>query len=229
MDGLRRAPSPKHARLFAGLGIAVAALAITAQTLGGAVVAGWLALDFLVIAIGYGGAGQVFGKRSDGSLPLWSRLVFLPYIVFTWLTWKLTCTLSRENPHDRLGDLILSRRLESHELPDGVTTVVDLTSELAEPRALREVEHYVALPTLDAGVPDPAALTRALEAVGPGTTLIHCAQGHGRTGLFAIALLVRRGQVADVESGLLALKEVRPGVGLQRHQRRFLEDFVAAS
>jgi protein-tyrosine phosphatase len=52
---------------------------------------------------------------------------------------------------------------------------------------------------------------------------IHCAQGHGRTGLAAIALLLHRGEVSDIEEGLSLLRSIRPGIGLSADQRACLE------
>ncbi|MFP2931679.1 tyrosine-protein phosphatase, partial [Pyxidicoccus sp. 3LG] len=36
----------------------------------------------------------------------------------------------------------------------------------------------------------------------PGPLYVHCAQGHGRTGMIAAALLVARGDAADAATAL---------------------------
>src|SRR5947207_1355977 len=74
--------------------------------------------------------------------------------------------------------------------------VVDLTSEFADPRAVRMArDSYLCVPTLDACAPDATAAREALERIDASDkpVYIHCAQGHGRTGSFAAALLIRRG------------------------------------
>jgi hypothetical protein len=87
---------------------------------------------------------------------------------------------------------------------------------------------YIALPTLDGAAPDPAAVADALARLRPGVTYVHCAQGHGRTAAFALALLLRRGDVKTVEEGMERLRAVRPGVRLSRPQMKFAREWEAA-
>jgi hypothetical protein len=43
----------------------------------------WLGCNFLILGIAHGrGSHGVFGKRPDGSLPLWSWLLFFPLLVY---------------------------------------------------------------------------------------------------------------------------------------------------
>jgi hypothetical protein len=47
-------------------------------------VAVWLGCNFLILGIAHGRRSHgVFGKRPDGSLPLWSWLLFFPLLVYT--------------------------------------------------------------------------------------------------------------------------------------------------
>jgi protein-tyrosine phosphatase len=110
-------------------------------------------------------------------------------------------------------------------MPAGVQTVVDLTAEFAEARAVRRAGTYLCLPIVDASVPTEAELRELLDRVSqsPEPVYIHCAEGHGRTGLVAAALLIRRGLAVDAESALAALRRVRPGIGLKPAQRALLE------
>jgi protein-tyrosine phosphatase len=62
--------------------------------------------------------------------------------------------------------------------------------------------------------------------LGPGRIFIHCAQGHGRTGLFALAVLLHSGAVGSLEEGLRFLTAARPGIRLNREQRRCLDTFA---
>ncbi len=48
-------------------------------------------------------------------------------------------------------------------------------------------------------------------------------QGHGRTGLFALAVLLSAGVTRSVEDDLRMLKAVRPGIRLSRDQHRCIQ------
>jgi protein-tyrosine phosphatase len=55
---------------------------------------------------------------------------------------------------------------------------------------------------------------------------VHCALGHNRTGTVVLAYLLAAGKVSDVREGLTYMRTLRPGVSLQRPQRRVLERFA---
>lgn len=188
----------------------------------------WFSLSCFLLAAGYAWLGpQIFGKRSDGRIPIWSRLVHLPFMLCSEAVWHLVRVLSRENPIDEvLEDLVLGRRLRAAELPSDISNYVDLTAETEDPAVIRKSEAYLAFPILDAGVPDRHALKEVVSGLRPGKTFIHCAQGHGRTGLFALALLAERGKIASFEEGVQKLKAVRPGVGLNRSQEAFMREYL---
>ncbi len=52
---------------------------------------------------------------------------------------------------------------------------------------------------------------------------IHCAQGHGRTGLFTALLLLERGIVSNVEDALALLQLKRPKLRINKRQMEFLQ------
>ncbi len=195
---------------------------------GAAVVLAWTSLSFAVVGVGYAGAGaRVFGKRGDGSMGAAAKVILLPYLLFTWAVWHLCRLTSREDAFNNIGDdLVIGRRLLPGEVPEGFDHYVDLTSEFEEPKAIREREGYRCMPIMDAGVPTRAELERAVARTAEGRTYIHCAQGHGRTGLFAMALLHQRGQVTSAEEGLRLLRQLRPAVSLNRQQERFITEYM---
>jgi hypothetical protein len=213
---------------------AVAFLVIAAYLAGTAVMLGgwawallWPAAAFAAVAVGYAGAGpRIFGKLSDGRLR-WANLVsLLPFLLFTWGVWHLLRLLSREPVWNELAPgLLLGRRVLSHELPPDVGLVVDLTAEFIEPVGVRTGRTYRSLPILDAGLPDVKRLAEvAREAAAfPGRVYVHCAQGHGRTGLFAAAVLLARGAAKDAGEAIRLVKAARRGVSLKPAQRRALE------
>jgi protein-tyrosine phosphatase len=216
----------KYTATFLFLGGLVSYLAVT---LGGWwQILHWFSVSCLLLSAGYAGLGPyVFGKGHDGHIPVWSKIVHLPFMLYSSLVWHLVRILSRENPTDEVSeDLILGRRLRTSEVPSGISNYVDLTAETEDPKEIRERESYIAFPILDADVPAPLALRRAVAGLRPGKTFVHCAQGHGRTGLFALALLIERGQISSYEEGISKLTAVRPGLMLNAKQQTFMRKYI---
>jgi hypothetical protein len=188
----------------------------------------WSALSFGSVALGYAGLGtQVFGKGVDGRMSLPLKILNLPYLVYTSLVWHLCRLISREPAFNVIDDdLVIGRRLLAGEAPDGFDHYVDLTAEFDEPAPIRERLGYRCLPILDASVPSFDELRGAVEETVTGRAFVHCAQGHGRTGLFALALLLRRGNVNSIDEGLSVLKKLRPAVRLNKEQTKFAHRYL---
>lgn len=191
----------------------------------------WLGADFLVLSVAYGcGAHGVFGKRPDGVLPLGSRIFFLPFLIYTWLVWHLVRLVSREPMRNVVTDrLVVGRRLLDSEMDVEFENYVDLTAEFIEPEGIRRSSAYKSFPILDASAPSPEILLAAVKELRPGRTFIHCAQGHGRTGMFALAVLLHSGAVQSVDEGLRVLQVARPGIRLTSEQRRCIERYAELS
>jgi hypothetical protein len=188
----------------------------------------WPAADFLILGIAhFKSAPGIFGKRADGSLPFWSWLIFLPLLLYTMLVWRIACFLIREPARGMVThDLVVGRRLLPGEVEGEFANYIDLTAEFPEPAAIRHLPAYQCFPILDAGTPRIEELNDAIDRLRPGRTFIHCAQGHGRTGVFALALLLKRGSVQNVDEGLQKLRASRPGIRLNNSQRRCIETFA---
>ena len=156
----------------------------------------------------------------------WAVFALLPYLLLTWATWHLARRFSRERPHDEVvPGVVVGRRLLPGELPSGIATVLDLTSEFFEPEGIRRACRYVSLPILDAKtlpVERVAPVLRELATL-PGPVYIHCAQGHGRTGMIAAALLVARGDAPDSRTALAWVRRARPAVRLSPAQELALD------
>ncbi len=191
-------------------------------------VAVWLGGDFLVLGVAHGrGSHRLFGKRAEGTLPLWSWLAFLPLLTYTTVVWHLLRVFSREPACSQVTEqLVIGRRLLSSEFDDHFDNYVDLTAEFSEPRLVRCSPSYRSFPILDRGAPTPEALRAAVVSLRPGRTFIHCAQGHGRTALLALAVLLSSNVARSVEDGLRMLSAVRPGICLSREQYRCIQMYA---
>jgi protein-tyrosine phosphatase len=190
----------------------------------------WPGLSFVAVAAAYFGLGPgVFGKQPDGTMAWYAVALLLPYLLLTWLTWHVARLISSENCCNKvvLG-LYVGRRPLANEVPEDVTLIVDLTPEFAEVAAVRTARHYLAFPMLDTGVSSEAAFEQLVRKVADwqGPVYIHCAQGHGRTGLVAAAVLIAKGHAATAEEAVSLLTRARPRLSLGKNQLAFLRRIV---
>ncbi|MHA3774767.1 phosphatase [Verrucomicrobiota bacterium sgz303538] len=186
----------RYAATLTALGVALVVMGVQLSLWGALLI--WLGVDFVLLGIAhFRGAHGVFGKRPDGTLPVWGWLLFLPLLIYTAGVWHLIRLFSREPRINRVSDdLVVGRRLLAHEYPGQFTNYIDLTAEFEEPRSVRQADGYLAFPILDASAPSPEALREVVARLRPGRTFVHCAQGHGRTGLFAMAVMLSSGACA---------------------------------
>ena len=181
----------------------------------------WPALSVAIVAMGYFHLGpRVYGKSACGLLSPTNQLLLFPYLLCLRSLWHLIRFVRREPPFNQLTDCIfIGRRLLSRELPDDIDRVIDLTCEFNEPRTLRW-RSYHSFQILDGLAPSPEQLRQWVERVAglSGNIYIHCAEGRGRTGLFAAALLLHIGHSPTAHDALQFIKSKRPHVRLGKHQ-----------
>ncbi len=215
----------KHGVLFSLVAILLASAAIMHR--GWLLLLLWPALSFAVVAAGYFhfGAG-VFGKSKRGLLSPINRLLLFPYLVCLGAIWYALRIVRRESPFNELAEnIVIGRRLLSHERPDKIDHVIDLTCEFNEPRKLRSGSYH-SFQILDGSAPSPEQLRQWAARVADlsGRIYIHCAEGHGRTGLFAAVLLVHIGHSQTVDEALQYIQSKRPLVRLGRRQLAVLHE-----
>lgn len=213
----------KYGILFAIVSLLLVYVALTQG--GWQVVLLWPAASFGIVAAGYLHLGpRVFGKSQSGRLSFIAQLVLFPYLFYLWSVWHLLRIIKREAAFDQLVDqLYIGRRLLSRELPCDIVHVVDLTCEFNEPRELRSLSYH-SFQILDGAAPSPDQLQKWVDQVAglTGNVYVHCAEGHGRTGLFAAALLLRSGRCDTPEEAISFVKSKRPLVRLGRQQMEVL-------
>ena len=187
----------------------------------------WSGLSFCAVAVAsVRQRPRVFGKRMGGVMAWGPCALLLPFLLLAWLLWYCQTRFSREAACDEVGPgLWIGRRVDTEDLPPGVTLIVDLTSEFGEAQAVRVGRAYLCLPTQDNAVPTPEAFKDAVKmaAACEGVVYIHCALGHGRSALMVSAVLLARGAAASPEEALARVKQARPGVSLNREQWEFLK------
>lgn len=194
------------------------------------------ALSFGLVAVAYFGAGpRLLFKRASGRRHPAAWLIHWPYFALTALSYRLAVLFSRESafveiaPHVFLGRRLTASEGKCAEI-EGWVAVLDLAAELPESRPLRELANYRSLPVLDATAPGLEQLRAAVEWLkqhaASGPVYVHCALGHGRSATVVAAYLIAVGVAADAKSSVKHLRERRPGVRLNRAQRRVLNRFA---
>lgn len=190
----------------------------------------WFSLSLFIISLGYFGllglGVKVFGKDENGRIGLVYKILHLPTFLYSSLLWNALRLTSKEDVTNQIEDIIIGRRLLKHEIPKNINNYIDLTCEFEDPKEIRKSEAYINFPILDGHTPPVAELKSCIRSLKPGTTFIHCAQGHGRTGLFTIALLFERGKIKSLEEGLTILKSVRPLLALNKSQKNFIREYI---
>ena len=210
--------------LACSVGLAFVAFPLTASS----VLVLWVSLALGVLGLGYAGVGpRIFGKRSDGRMSPLSLLILAPYLLLAWPVWHLSHALRREPPFNELVEgIIIGRRLLPDEYPEGIESVVDLTAEFPESSRIRQGRNYRVFPMLDASPSTPAVLEQVVRTIMdlPGDVYIHCAEGHGRTGLVATSLLLARGDARSADEAVAMLLERRPLARMNAAQRKAVDE-----
>ena len=187
-----------------------------------------VAASLILVGLAYLGLGPaVFGKRADGTLSPWSIVLLLPYLSYVWGVWRLLRLVRSVSAFDDLAPgIIIGRRLFPAEYPPDVEHVLDLTCEFPEFSEVRRAKDYQHFPILDGYVPRLNDLLRLLGELDriTGTLYIHCAEGHGRTGLVAAAILLSRGVALDADQAVGMVRAKRRRVRLKACQRKMLTE-----
>jgi hypothetical protein len=228
----------KYAVLFTSLGIAICVCA--AINGGWTWLLVWPGVTYIAVGIVYALRGHGFwSKGPTGNVSRARQIILAPYPLALWLIWHGHRLRSQEPVcnlvivgNENGGPVWLGRWPFHHELPAGTNLVVDLIAEWPARRGIAEGREYRSLPILDGCAPsDRERFIKLVDEVAHnrGISYVHCAMGHGRSGLFAAAVLFRRGFVASAEDAVAAIQSKRPGVRLNRSQMSFLRTLVSAS
>ncbi|TNE84968.1 MAG: hypothetical protein EP330_26545 [Deltaproteobacteria bacterium] len=167
----------------------------------------------------------ILGKRDDGSFPLWSLAVFLPWhLLYRALgTGKV---LARRPPTEVHAGWWVGGWPEPGEI-DPWPAIVDVTAEL--PRIGDGPYHLVR--TMDRGDATPEVIERAaqwaVERHDQGPVLVHCTQGRGRSVMVLCAALVKAGLHATWREAYAHLEAKRPFVRMQTIQKDALDAWEA--
>ena len=178
----------------------------------------WPAISFSIVAIGYAGAGAGIYGKTNGRLPLRTRVIMGPVLLGQVLS------LRHYRRHCRPWDeaapgLLMGRMLRKNEAEDllacGVTAVLDLTAEFSQTDALRQTV-YCNLPILDLTAPNleqtQAGVAFIREQAAEGVVYVHCKVGYSRTAALVGAYLMAAGHAGGAEEAIGRMQAARPGM-----------------
>ncbi|MCB9920538.1 MAG: dual specificity protein phosphatase family protein [Planctomycetaceae bacterium] len=215
----------KYGILFATVAVLLVMLPVSQR--GWQILLLWPAVSFGIVSLGYLRLGpRVYGKSERGLLSPMTQLVLLPYLLYLWAVWYAVRIVKREPAFNTLTENIsIGRRLLSRELPNDIDHVVDLTCEFNEPKALRSLTYH-SFQILDGFVPSSGQLHEWSDRISKlsGNIYIHCAEGHGRTGLMAAGVLLHLGHSQTPDEALQFIRSKRPLVRLGQRQLAVLNE-----
>lgn len=206
-------------------------------------VLGWAAASLLIVSSAYWlNSASIFRKRSDGSLPWYSRWLFVPFLSAVGLYNHWARRRDKVPPLQQVSTgLFLGARLTQADLPQvqhhNIRAVLDVTAEFAALDELAELSsiQYLNIPVLDHAVPKPEQLQQAVnwlaqQRAAGRKVLVHCALGRGRSVLLLAAFLLSRHNSHNAEQAIALIKQVRHTAGLNRRQldalRRFTQSYA---
>lgn len=202
-------------------------------------VLGWAALSFLVVSSAYWlNSASVFRKRQDGSLPWYSRWLFIPFLLSAGLYNLQARRRDKVAPIQRVsGGLYLGARLTAADMAqlrdEQITAVLDVTAEFAALDDLSQSDdiNYLNIAVLDHASPSRTQLHQAVnwlqhQRSGGRKVLVHCALGRGRSVLVLAAFLLSRHNSGSAEKAVALIRQVRHTARLNRRQLAALRQFT---
>ena len=213
---------------------ALVAFAWLAWPLGGVLL--WPAFGTAAMTAAYLGVGAAVYGKHNGRLPRSTRLLLAPILAGHHLSlvyYRRQCrSWDAIAPGVRIG-----RRLNEAEaataIADGVTAVLDLTSEFCEAAPFRAIA-CKNLPILDLTAPTPEQLRAAVdfitEASAGGVVYVHCKIGYSRSAAAVVApTCLRPGWPIPWKKLWRSSANARPSIVIRPEVQAALETFAATN
>lgn len=171
----------------------------------------------------------LLGKTSDGSFPIWSSIMFSPFLYFVRAFSAVRRFVNKEDPYTEIceGLYVGGWPSFSDKLPPGNPAVIDCTCEF--PRCCVG-NAYMCVPVWDTRSPEPAEIESAVrwacrKRAQNRPVFIHCAYGHGRSVAVMCAVLVALGVAEDWKEAEKIIKKRRPYIRMNALHRKALEEW----
>jgi len=180
----------------------------------------WPAVNLLILALAYASnqPNLIMNKKDDGSISPILLALNLPWLLITWGVFRLQISFEKDFANQLEGsNLWISRRPTSRDDLSQFDLVIDLTAEFSKDQIKVK---YRCFPNLDGHIlkhNKPISSEWTDKKV-----LIHCANGYGRSSLYAAILLVEWQFCSDFKAALDLIKNNRKKAVPNSHQRKWL-------
>lgn len=227
-----------HAYIYIFSGIATLLLAIVISGWWISILIAWIGLSLIAVGIAYGlNNPYIFRKRSDGTIPLWTRWLFIPFLIGVTIYNKIRQRSDVDPRIQQVGDkLYVGSRVTGSELPllksQNIGAILDVTAEfdaLNEHTRQGQFE-YLNVPILDHAVPSEAQLMKALHWIDHqqrlgNSVVVHCALGRGRSVLMVLAYLLATNPKEKIPDAIAKVQSIRRKARLNRRQLKYLRQW----
>ena len=198
----------------------------------------WVGLSLSIVSLAYiFDIPAIFRKKTNGSIPLYIRWVFIPFLLGS-RAYNFWARKNDKVPAIQKIDeqLFLACRLFPSDIESlkakGITAILDVTAEFdgLDWTLENEALDYFNLPVLDHKSPKPKELLKAIHWLEnhiskSNAVVIHCALGRGRSVLVMAAYLLSKNQSWSVEQALAKIQGIRATANLNKVQLKALKRF----
>ncbi|WP_414827620.1 diacylglycerol kinase family protein [Alteromonas sp. H39] len=192
---------------------------------------GWTCFSLIAVSSAYLlNYPELFRKREDGSIPVYIRWVFVPFLLGTGAYNSWARKTDKVPAIQKIDEqLYLACRLSGSDIETlteyGVDAILDVTAEFdgLDWTAYQWDCEYLNIPVLDHTSPSPEQLNTAINWIDQQLknnhkVVVHCALGRGRSVLVMAAYLLARDETLSVVDALNRIQSVRETARLNKHQ-----------
>lgn len=228
-------PMSIHALLYTAIGLVFVFLAGWSQSWLVALALGWVSVSFLLVGVAYGiNNPHIFRKRSDGSLPLWTRWLFIPFLLAAQLYNAVKRSGDGQPRIQAIAEnLYVASRVTGRDLEflkaHKIQAILDVTAEFdaLNRSGLQPEIDYLNIPVLDHSTPTQGELHKAVHWLDHHLShgrpvVVHCALGRGRSVLVALAYLLSQDRNQKIDQAIADVQKIRKKARLNRKQLKFL-------
>ncbi|MEW9796755.1 diacylglycerol kinase family protein [Alteromonas sp. CYL-A6] len=200
------------------------------------IILAWAGFSLLTVSLAYlFRYPSLFRKRSNGTIPVYIRWIFVPFLLGTGLYNSWARKYDRVPAVQQItDDVFLACRLFGRDIDtlreNQVSAILDVTAEFdgLDWSAFQNDCHYLNIPVLDHTSPTPEQLHTAINWIDQQIkdghkVVVHCALGRGRSVLVVAAYLLAKDATLSVDEALGRIQSVRDTARLNHRQLKALK------